>query len=372
MSSVTLEQVKELVPFSSLMPSHLQELLGFCDVQLIPAGTQILNEGQYDPYSYYLLMGDVACQSGDDQCTELRSDSLFPFCDEQPRPCSVIAVSDASVVRVERDKLDQLVCWSQTAEYLLLDIAAQRDLDEDAEWMQAILKSNLFLKIPPTNIEKIFPHLISRTVMAGDVIVRQGELGDGCYFIKEGEARVDRYFESDGTRRRLAKLSPGRCFGEDALIHQTVRNATVTMITDGVLLWLEKANFLSLLRDIQVPEASWQWADYDESTPHESRTDVLIDVRSELEYSRGHLPGAINLPLNLLRLKSRLLAPHKNYRVYCNSGRRSRTAVYLLQQLGISVTAITDGLNTIQTENKARTLDTQDYLLREGQPVAGH
>ena len=55
--------------------------------------------------------------------------------------------------------------------------------------------------------------------------------------------------------------------------------------------------------------------------------------------------GATNMPLNVLRLKSRLLDPGKTYIAYCDTGRRSATAAFLLKSAGLDVIVLDGGLN---------------------------
>jgi rhodanese-related sulfurtransferase len=45
---------------------------------------------------------------------------------------------------------------------------------------------------------------------------------------------------------------------------------------------------------------------------------------------------ALHMPLHLLRLKTRLLNPQRPYLCYCESGKRSANAVFLLTQLGFT------------------------------------
>ncbi len=64
---------------------------------------------------------------------------------------------------------------------------------------------------------------------------------------------------------------------------------------------------------------------------------VVLDVRTEQEYEKGHLEHAILLPYNLINEKTAKAAiPHKDdpVIVYCQSGRRSETAVEELVKLG--------------------------------------
>lgn len=62
---------------------------------------------------------------------------------------------------------------------------------------------------------------------------------------------------------------------------------------------------------------------------------VLLDVRTESEYSEGHINGSINLPLDRITMIEKVVkdkaAP---LYVHCLSGGRSRQAVSYLKQMG--------------------------------------
>jgi len=53
---------------------------------------------------------------------------------------------------------------------------------------------------------------------------------------------------------------------------------------------------------------------------------VLVDVRDEAEFREGHLPTAINIPVETFATKSAILPKEKKIIVYCNSGSRSYLA----------------------------------------------
>ncbi|MEG0855666.1 MAG: rhodanese-like domain-containing protein [Terrisporobacter sp.] len=63
---------------------------------------------------------------------------------------------------------------------------------------------------------------------------------------------------------------------------------------------------------------------------------LLLDVRTEEEYSAGHIPNSINIPLHDLDSQIDHLAPYKDEKViiYCRSGKRSLAAALLLQESG--------------------------------------
>jgi rhodanese-related sulfurtransferase len=59
----------------------------------------------------------------------------------------------------------------------------------------------------------------------------------------------------------------------------------------------------------------------------------VLDVREDWEFSRGRVPGAVNVPLKKLPLRAPQLKHDKPYAVICQSGSRSRSATnFLLDQ----------------------------------------
>lgn len=60
----------------------------------------------------------------------------------------------------------------------------------------------------------------------------------------------------------------------------------------------------------------------------------IVDVRDAAEFAEGHIPGAINCPLQNFAINSGLLDKHKKVVVYCNSGGRSYSAYRKLMKLG--------------------------------------
>ena len=361
-----LNLTSTLVPLKEMSESHLLALLDDAVVETICAGQTLFTAGSYDAQHVYLLHGDVALVHENVCHARIKGrSSLFPIAHQQPRQYSAIAETDCSLLRIDSERLDKMLTWSQVADYLQLIISRERDLDEDVDWMMIVLKSNLFFKVPPLNVEQIFSRLTPQVVYTGDVIIRQGEIGDQCYFIKEGEADVTRHV--DNKRQHLATIGVGRCFGEDALVNETVRNATVMMRTDGVLMRLDKQDFYRLLKEPIVATLA-----LNELEAHIAKGVVAVDVRSEEEYSEAHLPQAVNIPLNILAIKSRLLIKDKLYIFYCDTGRRSRAAAHLLAQHGYKTLALENCTQLVtQTGLQQFLKDTNNHVLRDGAAVLG-
>ena len=99
---------------------------------------------------------------------------------------------------------------------------------------------------------------------------------------------------------------------------------------------------------------------------------VAVDVRSEEEYSAEHLQQAVNIPLNLLGIKSRLLSSEQLYIFYCDTGRRSRAAAHLMTQQGYKALALGDCPELFGQLRWQFLLDkTHNYVLRDGKSFQG-
>lgn len=70
---------------------------------------------------------------------------------------------------------------------------------------------------------------------------------------------------------------------------------------------------------------------------------ALIDVREVDEYTSGHVPGAINMPLSSFVHHYQELDNDKEYHVICQSGARSARAVAFLESKGYSAVSVEGG-----------------------------
>jgi rhodanese-related sulfurtransferase len=224
----------------------------------------------------------------------------------------------------------------------------QQEEDLSGDWMTMMLRSEIFHRIPPSNIQQVFMRMEAVPVQAKETIIRQGEDGDYYYFIKQGHALVTHSTKS-GKEIKLAELEAGTGFGEEALISDNKRNANVTMLTDGVLMRMGKEDFVALLKAPVLHTVDFAQA----MEMHQGGKALLLDVRLESEYKNAHLPGSLNIPLYLLRIKARQLDRNKQYIVYCDTGRRSSSAAYLLNERGYDALYLDGGLRALSKEDIA-------------------
>jgi CRP/FNR family transcriptional regulator len=83
---------------------------------------------------------------------------------------------------------------------------------------------------------------LGRIYEDGEVIIRQGEVGDCMFVIQDGQVEI--LVERDGVEVPLAVRGEGDFIGEMAIFDRDVRSATVRALGQVRLLTVDKRNFL--------------------------------------------------------------------------------------------------------------------------------
>jgi hypothetical protein len=112
--------------------------------------------------------------------------------------------------------------------------------------------SRLFGSLSVAEAAVLGTFMSSRTAGAGDVIIRQGEDGDDLFLIESGEAQVA-VRDRGGRHTVVARLGPGECFGEIALVTGGERTADVIAATPMTLRCLTSeayGRYLARLADV--------------------------------------------------------------------------------------------------------------------------
>ncbi|WP_437881396.1 cyclic nucleotide-binding domain-containing protein [Pseudomonas sp. LRF_L74] len=355
------EQLRSFTPLNVFSEQQWRELRG----QLVPrpylAGQLLARLGDQARTTFYLLSGELSLRDADglEQRQQAGSPiSCHPVSPGLPRQHEIRALSDVSVLALDSVQLGRMLTWRLSYQDLLLELGGA---GEELEWLARLLENPLFAKVPPGNVRTMLGRLQTHELPAGSRILTEGEVGDRCYFLKSGRAEV--MADHGSSSQVLAELEVGACFGEEALLSDQPRNASVTLIEDGVVLSLDRQDFFALLKAPVVDELS-----LGEATRLLASGAQWLDVRLLEEYERAHAPQSLNMPLHLLRLKTRLLDKSRPYLCYCDSGRRSASAVFLLSQLGFSAYALRDGVDALPAVQRDALLceSGPGYLARSG------
>ena len=337
------KQIKSLSPINSLNPENAQELVKKITATGIQPGHYIFKKGDMDKCHIYILKGEIELVQDKKVVKTIKAgtpDGLQPLAHGLPRTVSARAKSVVVVTKINSDMIDIMLTWDQTGSYA---VDTLEDDDDETDWMSRILQTRAFHRIPPANIQAMFMRMESVSFKPGDKVIEQDEDGDFFYIIKEGRCLVTRATPANPNGVKLATLSVGDSFGEEALISDSKRNATVTMLSEGHLMRLNKEDFNSLLN-----EPLLDWVDYDEGKKLVDDGAVWFDVRLPTEHKVKHIKGSINIPLIFLRMKANSLDPQKKYIIYCDTGRRSSAASFLLNEKDIESCVLRDGIDTAE------------------------
>jgi hypothetical protein len=120
--------------------------------------------------------------------------------------------------------------------------AAVAHRDREIELFNCI---SFFRPLPMPAIDELASRADKLEVAAGQDVFHQGDRGDRFYVIEDGEAEVI------GDGRVVQTLHRGEGFGEIALLHDTVRTATVRARTLLRLFSLDRGHFLSAVTDYE-------------------------------------------------------------------------------------------------------------------------
>jgi MFS family permease len=125
--------------------------------------------------------------------------------------------------------------------------AARRSPDPDEALLRRVAGLPIFAGIAAARLEAILGRRRMRDVVAGDVVLRQGDPPDRFAVIVAGRFDVERREPGATAAEHLRTMGPDEVFGEIGLLTGVPRTATVTAASDGRLLELDGADFLELV-----------------------------------------------------------------------------------------------------------------------------
>ncbi|HBA08891.1 MAG TPA: cyclic nucleotide-binding protein, partial [Methylotenera mobilis] len=277
MTTAALTILNTIEPIAKLSEGRKQELAKLCFVEKVSKGVNPLRMNvTHAKQAVYLIKGELELKFAKNGKVLLRGEgpaAKHPInCDDNL--VDSIALTDVEILRIDNDLLDIMMTWDQ----LSTDEEALKNLRHKSgdkkpnrtpvEWMRDTsvfsvekLQSGVFSKVPVANIEAMFQRMERISTVAGQVIIQQGAVGDYYYLVEHGSLLVSRADGINAASMLVAELHAGDAFGEEALVSDNKRNATVTMKTDGQLLRLNKSDFVELLKEPMLIHISREVAD---------------------------------------------------------------------------------------------------------------
>ena len=341
-TNLTTQLLKRFIPLDSLKRQNLDALSRKTKISILAEGSVLLKEGSTDHQLIYLVSGNVLLTDNDGETQLIESntpEARKPISEALPRQYTASAATEIEYISLDADLLDVMLTWDQTGTYEVDDLDATGRLSVGDDWMTVLLQTRAFQKIPAANIQAIFMRMQQIQYSAGDVVIKQGDEGDFFYVITAGTCSVTRETPLNRDGIRLAELETGDTFGEEALISENKRNATVTMMTDGAVMRLSNEDFHALLKEPTLDRVN-----YEQAQAIVAEGGQWLDVRLPSEFDASHESNAINIPLYFIRLKLNTLDPDVKYVVYCDTGRRSSAGAFILAEKGYTASVLQDGI----------------------------
>jgi rhodanese-related sulfurtransferase len=350
-AQVSVTTLKQFQPLDALSETRLEELSALCFVERVSR--------QLDPFrlqalagkAVYLLRGELALTQKDGRALVLVGGT-----DEARHPIGrkanfvgAKAITDVELFRIDDDLIDIMATWDQLAQVEgsprgAPNAVTAKNSSQGGDWRLMTgmfsmnnLRHGAFARLPTAHIAEMLGRFERLPVKRGETVVREGDDGEHYFILEQGRAQVTR--KVGGVDMKLAQLKAGDAFGEEALLSDGKRNATVTMLVEGMLLRLAKADFNLLLRKPLLQELEL------EAARDKVRAGGLwIDVRYPSEHQYDKVEGSLNIPLAEVRNAPGILDAGRDYIVYCQTGRRSSAAAFLLAQRGFNAFVLAGGL----------------------------
>ncbi|GAB1262067.1 cyclic nucleotide-binding domain-containing protein [Aurantivibrio plasticivorans] len=333
---IDLAVLRHFSAFDDVNPQQVERIQEYLTLSTLPKGTFIHKRSKSIESYCYLISGHVDLVDSQFNCESVEAGSdrqKLVLVEGSPSPVSAQAKSEVELLVVDPAAFKALaegdsyitdlshINTTQPGEELKVP-----GMDDDTDWMSSLLEAPLFTQISPAQLQQIFHRFEPIECESGDTIVREGESGDYFYVIERGVVDV-----TTRIKGLVATLESGDYFGEEALVGECVRNATVTMTQPGVVMRLGRDDFKDLLHDPLIRHinvsAFNQFA-------RDGAAYQLVDVRLPVEYRVSHVEGAINIPLSKLRERVGSLDHGTTYIVTDDGEKRSEVAAHLIGQAG--------------------------------------
>ena len=353
-----IKQIHTKGPFVHLSDEQLALLMESAQLEETNPDEFLIHQGETTRDYFLLLEGELEVIrhfSSIDNAQHIHVDLVkagegvgeMSLLSSLPRSASVRATHASKIMRINGDKMDELLAWSEEFSDHLSATAKERSR------INLLHQSKGFSQLPLHNIQAAIRRMQVLSVNNEDIIIKQGDVGDRYFLMEEGNAEVWRTDPISDETACVAILKPGDTFGEEALILNGYRNATIKMISAGSLLFLSKADFDELIKGELMSEIDAEQA----KVLLQEGQASLIDCRYDMEYEESHIPGSLLIPLDRIREGAIALDKSKMYVVYCRSGRRSACATFLLRERGFNAFSMTGGVRDWPYELECETVD---------------
>lgn len=154
-----------------------------------------------------------------------------------PRAATITAKTRSVLYSLDRD----------TFNFIVKDSAVKKR----ERYEKSLKKVKVLESVSLYERSQIADAIIEEKFAPGDVVIKQGDVGNTFYMIAEGEAIAYKIFEEGGENTEVMQYKPGDYFGELALLRNEPRAASVVAKTDLVVMKLERNSFKRMIGPLE-------------------------------------------------------------------------------------------------------------------------
>lgn len=337
-STQNLQQfISRFSPLSQIPDKYHSQLASHVRVITIATGEKFIRKPKQSTVSHFLLKGRVEVrESFDNRFPLSHNDQRKVALEEQVGANGTIkALTPCILMVINNEVINQYLLWNEDYSVYHLDdgeLPVMDDvlIDDDFQddWENVFIRSPLAANLSNMAIHQLMSQLEDVVVKADECVFKARSPGDYFYVIKKGFAQV--HTEKNGPfKGKVIQLTAGNYFGDEALIADTPRNASVIMESEGLLGRLDIDAFNSIVKKQLIPAF--------EMPADKNQSDIrIIDVRFPIEFKQNHDADSTNIPISLLRKKLSSLESSYLYIMAPADDKRSELATYLMRQAGFN------------------------------------
>lgn len=272
-STETAEEViyalKQIPLFAKLSVSELRGLYTYSLLHHLSVGDPIITGGNQRRSLFAILEGRIKVLGKDKEHQDVLLVTLnagtsfgeFALFGRIDPNVSVIAEEPCRILEIPREIVLKLAKTRSAIIESLKTLFRHRMLEN------ALARVPLFSQLNPENRRKIVKYFKPVRAKHGTILMREGEPGNRMYFITAGEVGVYTSLteaeeggipDTDSDQLLLATLKIGDFFGEQALIANNPRSATVIALTDVALLQFSKSDLEAVIKEYPWIESEMQ------------------------------------------------------------------------------------------------------------------
>jgi CRP-like cAMP-binding protein len=230
------EMIDALPAFDDLPVELLNDLAGRVRLRTLPRGDTVFRQGDRADAFYVVRRGRIAIEDQDPETGDTRTIRVLErgeafgelgLLTAAARQAAARALEEAEVFRVDKNDFDRLLADQIEAPQFGPTMQLLADLRELPP----------FQRLTSSDLAELAAHGSFVTVSPGEVLVREGDVGDAFYVVASGRAEVVRGDEA------IAEVGPGGFFGEIALLEEVPRTASVVALAPLRAFRLDREGF---------------------------------------------------------------------------------------------------------------------------------